>query len=221
MKYKKLLLRNVFGKPVNTNLGEGNGVTTVSILPLTGEAGRIYYNTKDGKYYVYSQANGFSEIGNVGIPIVLAEDTKHTYMQTLTVGGKTTINYGGTDDDFANGATGAPANLIGGTRDTAGYYLEANKFYELGEVSDSFRLYCVNNSKTEVKEYMGRFTVTGNDNLTLTCLRGAASVDTPAASTIEIIAPDDTPDLEPGHTYEFNISASVLAIKDITYTNNP
>lgn len=261
MDYKKLQLRNIFGKPVKTNIGEGgNGVISVSVLPNTGEVGKIYYNTTDGKYYVYSDGSfkkfsadvvisaGLPQTGEAGtlyyntldgkyycydgigfkafvttggIPIITVENTKNTYVYEVVGDNKTETVFTGTDEDFAAYSSTVPQ----GSRDTQGFYLESNKFYDLGTISPDddgtvkggLRLYCVNNSIVEVKEYIGRFTVASSENnLSLLCLRCAATADTSASSTIEIIVPDDTPDLEPGHTYEFNISASVLAIKDIT-----
>ena len=41
----------------------GGGVKKVDTLPETGEAGKIYYNTTDGTYYVYDK-KGFTTIGN-------------------------------------------------------------------------------------------------------------------------------------------------------------
>lgn len=224
MEYKKLKLRNIFGKPVKTNIGGDSGVTSVSVLPDIGEVGKIYYNTTDGKYYTYSTDDGFVSIIDTGslpstaIPIVVSSAAKHTYVYEMQGDNKTITVYAGDDEDFATAGSTAPL----GSRDTQGFYLEANKFYELGTVSsdDGLRICCVSNSTAEVKEYMGRFTVSGSENLTLTCIRSAATSQATVDATIPIIIPDDTPDLEPDHTYEFNISASVLAIKDITYTES-
>lgn len=197
-----------------------NGVTSVDELPDSGEEGKIYYNTSDGKYYTYSNDDGFvsivdaSNLPSTAIPIVPASQGKHTYVYTTTNNKETTV-HAGTDDDFASGATGTP--VVGATRDENGYYLEPDKFYELGTVGE-LRLYCVNNSDTEVKEYMGRFTVSG-DAFNLNCLVTAMTPISAAGTGIQIIIPDDTPDFEDSHTYEFNISASVLAVKNITQTN--
>lgn len=192
------------------------GTTTVDELPTSGEGGKIYYNTSDGKYYIYTDG-AFKELGSTSvIPIVATADMKHTYVYNTTIDDKEVTVHAGTDDDFASGATGAP--VVGATRDENGYYLEPNKFYELGTVGE-LRLYCVNNSNTEVKEYMGRFTVSGGA-FNLNCLVTAMTPTSAAGTGIQIVIPDDTPDFEDGHTYEVNISASVLAVKDITYTGN-
>lgn len=200
------------------------GTTTVDELPVTGEVGKIYYNTSDGKYYTYSTDDGFVSIVDADnlpsttIPIIVSSAAKHTYVYETQGDNKTVTVYAGDDEDFAT----AGSTALLGSRDTQGFYLEANKFYELGTVTSDagLRLCCVGNSTTEVKEYMGRFTVSGSENLTLTCLRSAATAQAAIDTTIPIVIPDDTPDLEPDHTYEFNISASVLAIKDITYTES-
>lgn len=148
------------------------------------------------------------------------------------------IDYKGTDVDFSNGCS---ATTLGGatgtqdldaiTRDIQGFYLEPNKWYNLGTIKSydveedseivsygGLRLYCVDNSTTVVKEYMGTFTVDTNGNSTPLSLNVLASVL--RNSTITIGIPDDTIDLENGKTYEFNISANVLSIKDITITAN-
>ena len=66
---KKLIYRNIFGRKVNLG-GEGGNVSNVSSLPETGKAGEIYYNTTDGKYYVYTE-EGFTEFGiQEGLPII-------------------------------------------------------------------------------------------------------------------------------------------------------
>ena len=52
MKYNGLLLRNVFGKKTELNIG--GGVSKISNLNTSGKAGEIYYNTSDGKYYTYN-----------------------------------------------------------------------------------------------------------------------------------------------------------------------
>lgn len=214
MKYNKLLLRNVFGKAAKLDF---SSIVQINNLPNNGEEGTIYYNKADGKYYTYPNVDSsFKELGSTSvIPIVSAVDTKHTYVYNTTIDNKEVTVYAGTDDDFASGATGTP--VVGATRDENGYYLEPNKFYELGTVGE-LRLYCVNNSDTEVKEYMGRFTVSG-DAFNLNCLVTAMTPTSAAGTGIQIVIPDDTLDFEGGHTYEFNISASVLAVKDITQTN--
>lgn len=152
--------------------------------------------------------------------------------------GSGTTEYKGTDEDFDDGCVATTyGDAVEGSsssdaisRDRQGFYLEPNKFYELGYISSvdvtlennvsllgGLRLFCVDNSNEVVKEYMGRFTaidpVEGTTKLTLTALTSGTS-NSPLAITI----PDDTPDLEDMHTYEFNISASVLTIKDITMT---
>lgn len=49
---KKLIYRNIFGKPTKVKVDEGGGVTVVNTLPDTGEEGKIYYNTTTGTYYI-------------------------------------------------------------------------------------------------------------------------------------------------------------------------
>lgn len=49
---KKLIYRNIFGKPVKIKFDDGGGVTKVDTLPEQGEEGKIYYNTTTGTYYI-------------------------------------------------------------------------------------------------------------------------------------------------------------------------
>ena len=49
-------------------IGDVSGVTKVTSLPETGEAGKIYYNTTDNKYYLYN-GTSYSPIGSQGMPI--------------------------------------------------------------------------------------------------------------------------------------------------------
>lgn len=219
----------------------GDGVISAASLPLTGEAGKIYYNSTDGKYYIYSDKVpvGYQVITtdrNTEIPIKIAaiptSNVKHTYYYGDRV------VFAGHNHDFLTGCTATGTNAASYaetnqelTRDLQGFYLEPNKFYNLGTIDaaddegDTYvgglRLYCFNDSTAHVKEFMGRFTVDGS-NFNLTCLNSYPDVGLPTLTNqqpvIPVTIPDDTPDFEDGHTYEFNISASVLCVKDITYT---
>jgi len=63
---KRLDVKNIFGRKTKVVLESqgGDGVTKVSALPESGVAGRIYYNTADGKYYVYNETTSvFTELG--------------------------------------------------------------------------------------------------------------------------------------------------------------
>ena len=65
---RKLILRNIFGKPVKVKGDDGSGVTIVDTLPETGKVGYIYYNKYDNSYYTY---NGeFSKIGKENADVV-------------------------------------------------------------------------------------------------------------------------------------------------------
>lgn len=69
---KKLLLRNIFGKPSSVNIG-GGGVEVVDSLPSIGEQGKIYYNTSDNKYYTYNGSD-YEPLGNAVIKRVKEVD---------------------------------------------------------------------------------------------------------------------------------------------------
>ena len=219
------------------------GVNIVTELPQTGKVGCIYYNSTDGKYYTWSADNGFRKFGDTDIPILSAEyavsGILHTYVYGVVPSGSAiaVAYFGGSDDDFATGAEatsmpGGIGNDIILTRDPQGFYLEPGKFYNLGtinaetldtefetqgnpssftDIPGGLRLYCVEDSDAYVKEYFGKFTVN---------IGTASALNLVIDSYIGVVIPDDTPDFEDGHTYEFNVSASVLAIKDITYTGS-
>ena len=104
---KRLQYRNIFGKVVK--LKDGESVTKVSALPATGEAGKIYYNTTDSKYYLYD-GTGYSTIGSQGMPIgETPENTSITPSKVDTLAANTFYNldtfYTTSDDEVPKDAT--------------------------------------------------------------------------------------------------------------------
>lgn len=65
-------------------LGEAGGVTQVDTLPATGEGGKIYYNTTDGKYYTYSDGE-YTPLGSSEVAVI----TDITDVEVYAVGGVT------------------------------------------------------------------------------------------------------------------------------------
>lgn len=59
-------------------LGEAGGVTQVDTLPATGEEGKIYYNTTDGKYYTYDDGE-YAPLGVEETTIITDIDDVETY----------------------------------------------------------------------------------------------------------------------------------------------
>lgn len=47
-------------------IGGAGGVQKVDTLPEKGEEGKVYYNTTEKKYYIYTEENGWSELGSGG-----------------------------------------------------------------------------------------------------------------------------------------------------------
>lgn len=95
----------------------------------------------------------------------------------------------------------------------ANYDLLPGGYYMLGSVGSSdsvlpadttLSLHFPENAESVVNQYMGRFTVVG-DNMTVELNDG-------------VHFPDNTPALEDGHTYEFNILGDTCLLTDITYT---
>lgn len=79
---KRLQYRNIFGRIVKIE-GGGEGVTSVSSLPESGQAGKIYYNTTNNTYYVWdSEASAFTPLG-VDETVVITEidDVERLYVE--------------------------------------------------------------------------------------------------------------------------------------------
>ena len=95
--------------------------------------------------------------------------------------------------------------------------IQPNVFYDFGNVDNSLTLNLTGGEEGFVSEYMGRFTA----NLTEYTPEGG-SATTPESFTLDIdpepARPDNNPDIEDGHAYEFNIMAGVLVLSDITQT---
>lgn len=66
------------------NIIGGAGVTQVTELPAAGDEGKIYYNTTEKKYYIYTEENGWSELGSGGIDGPTYE-VKYQYNPCFTV----------------------------------------------------------------------------------------------------------------------------------------
>lgn len=187
----KLQLRNVFGKPVkNLNLGsDGGGVTKVSTLPETGEAGKIYYNTSDNTYYVYNN-NKFEPIAKQGMPKGTPEITGH-YL----------IN--GTDKN------GASLTLQPNT-----YYNLSNEIWfssqDLEEPDIAglkFTFNDLNGTDDTVNSYVFRMIIgVASPNLVFT---GVFIPDV----TKEVLD-----NLELNHEYEFNVFDKYMLVTDVTVT---
>lgn len=168
-----------------------SGTEQVEELPETGEQGRVYYNTTDGKYYVYD-GDDFSEFGAKtelpdGLPIV-----RNPAVHKLN----------GEEQDYE-------------------YDLEPNKYYWFGRIggtisgesivgpdgipdidAPSLTLH-VDYDSTIARSYVGRFT---------------ANADSPSITLVGAHFTDDIPDIEANHAYEFNILNGICKITDITYT---
>lgn len=103
------------------------------------------------------------------------------------------------------------------------YDLEPNKYYVFGRIGgtapqetlvgpdgvaviDAPSLtFHVSEDSYIVKSYVGRF---------------IANADSPSITLVGAHFADDIPDIESGHTYEFNILYGICLITDITYTSN-
>lgn len=60
-------------------IGGAGGVTQVTELPATGEEGKIYYNTTEKKYYIYTTENGFTSLGTSAMPHGEAPENKSQF----------------------------------------------------------------------------------------------------------------------------------------------
>ena len=103
------------------------------------------------------------------------------------------------------------------------YDLEPNKYYIFGRIGGTAPIetlvgpdgvafidapsltFHVNEDSDIAKSYVGRF---------------IANVDSPSITLVGAHFADDIPDIESGHTYEFNVLYDTCLITDITYTSN-
>lgn len=191
-------------------------VTTINSLDRKGENGEIYYNTSDGQYYLYN--NGYSQIGqDVIITDELPErgmegrlyynPDNSTYSTFNTVSGEWEI-IATKNKVISNINDVEPLVRYGTGNNVVGYILEPNTFYNImtnWEMSG-----CTINDCTlffdtsDENVYAGRFTITED----------SPNIIWPTGT----IYPDSNPELENGHTYEFNVYLGVCLITDITYT---
>lgn len=161
------------------------GATKVETLPETGQAGIIYYNTEDSKYYVYTK-EGFTLFGmQAGLPILFNPNPRsgdgvtpnsdfdiepNIYYYFGLVGGNT-----------------PSVELIGPSGTVLSFCPSLNLFFNAeGDIA---------------KSYVGRFT---------------ANVDNPNITLHGVHFPSEVPDIEAGHTYEFNVLYDTCLITDIT-----
>lgn len=185
MKYNGLLLRNVFGKKTELNIG--GGVSKISNLNTSGKAGEIYYNTSDGKYYIYN-GTSFVPFGTSDMifnEVSLVEKQKDMIRDNVHIEG----NY-------------YEAPII------------KNAYNFLGELgSDSttvgedpnavIDVVFADSNSNYVNSYVGGFSVVGS----------ALSISFP--NNIFIADGSDTT-FEVDHVYEFNILNTICIIKDVT-----
>ena len=198
---RKLIFRNVFGKKVNIKdeKGDNTGVINVVTLPVTGEAGRIYYNTTDNKYYIYEDG-AFTEFGAVVNPEIEIVANPQPSFADVSSGKDDSDSEEETETENEGEGEGndEPQTII------VQYNIEPNKYYMFGTRTSAFKLnFTLDN--TYAKQYLGRFTASGD----------SVSLVLPA----NVHIPDDMqPDIEDDHTYEFNILHDICLITDITYT---
>lgn len=174
----------------------GNGVTEVASLPEPGENGKIYYNTTDRKYYVYdTESSAYNAIAKEtpekpGLPIATDIESDDS---TTTVG------------------------------ETA-YGLLPNTFYNLNDLINSIgmettHIYLIDATHDDdsfTRQYIWRLTVPGTDGESVTILSGFSLDIEEDDLAIPEASKDILDDLEPNHTYEFNVLEGVLFVADVT-----
>lgn len=195
---KKLILRNVFGKKamVLDPDKEFNEVTKVATLPEVGELGKIYYDTTNDKYCVYDAENtkykDLAEeiVEKPGLPIATEIESDDS---TTTVG---ETAYGLLPNTFYN-----LNNLINsiGMETTHIYLIDAT------HDDDSF-----------TRQYIWRLTVPGTDGESVAIPSGFSLDIEEDDLAIPEASKDILDDLEPNHTYEFNVLEGVLFVADVT-----
>lgn len=202
MKYKGLMLQNVFGKRVKLDGLGGGGITPVSTLPEQGEQGKIYHNTTDGKYYVYD-GNEYSEFGASTIPVV----SHHTHIEH--------------DDLILLGQYNLEPNTL---YDAGSMEMQTRR---INSVMTASLLIVLNHPDPTIAQcYMFRQTLPDANSTAVTIGFPIDSYNIdiayPSGSGMTVTVPDAAQEvlnnLEGGHTYEFNILHGVLAVMDITDT---
>lgn len=185
----KIQYRNIFGRPVKVE-GGGEGVTKVATLPTTGEQGKIYYNTTDGKYYIYDN-NSWESMGEDEPTPVITDpnEVEHEFEQIP-------------DESISDAGT---VRYV--------YTLQPGVFYDIYDWLNLDVLPEVEWSVVNVglkftfdpdtdEVVAGRFTA-WEDNINIIFPNG---VKTANSDDIEITN---------GHTYEFNVYKGVAIIMDL------
>ena len=225
---KKLIFRNIFGKPTKVE-GDDSGVTKVASLPTTGEKGKIYYDTTNEQYSVYDGSN-YIPVGSLAIEEVTNLNNKTNrnviyHYSNSNTGAEGYYIYNGSELVNINGSALAIKDCSSQQpeQEEDGLYwnfdLVEGKYHLLGSVGQAIEsdsqeervdcyVYLSFLPNTSVaSQYIGRFTCLSTITLLL-----------PSG----IYIPDTLSDLtfEEGHTYEFNILYDTCLITDITHTEN-
>lgn len=232
---QKVLIDEVLNKKLAKaieSLGT-NGVTNVDVLPETGDEGKIYYNTTDNKYYIYTE-NGFTEFGS-GVTKVTSlpeegksgvlyynETDKKYYVYEGSNWINTDLNSGPAQVIYSEPLVTQVQGVAYDANTVATifpYYIERDAYNILLPFSEEgipyegyvgVKLVPAENDGRLIN-YVGRFTVPVPNTFFQLQL----------PSTVGIPDDDDFAEgngFEPGHVYEFNILHDTCMIKDITCT---
>ena len=228
---RKLILRNVFGKPSMTlgnsgsNGDSSNGVITVNSLPAQGEAGRIYYNTTDGGFY-FSNGSAYTPLNTGTIPIIVRGETgpwAEPIVGTYEEEDAPAVTSENEEEDTTDPDTNSIAVGYHKTAEEIAslypsdygqiYLAEPNTLYKVGTLDTSkgneICIILAAKSTAEALSYYFRFTVDAN-------AEGVITWEYPFGTSDAITVPDNTPEFEAGHTYEVNIFDGVMAVLDVT-----
>ena len=174
----------MIGKHLNYNLGSSTCKDIQEVQSTQGQIGRkgtLYYNSTDESYYTYD-GKDFQKFGgnSTSIPVLRGDSIVHTkgYIKPNTNNFAPRASW----SDFI-GEVPAAQSSSSSFIDKQGFYIEKNKFYDLGiltsddsgqitpdqttPVSEDYlkgglRLYCIDENVDEMCEYMGRFNTTGD-----------------------------------------------------------
>lgn len=213
-------------------LGGGNDaapapeyIVTVDALPDSGEAGKVYYNSTDGKYYVYAN-DTFNIVGDcVNVVDELPETGEAGKIYVTGDGGKLYVGLNDGDwyhwvplSEVSNMPIGSPE------RDDRNntYTIDPNTYYNLGSIHGTGanqgdpapKIVLRGYPRSDIAlQYVGRFTVEA-DSQPFSFVQENSS-----ALSVGPFIPDEDAEIEitAGHTYEFNILYDIVILKDISH----
>lgn len=205
-------INNISYNALTRAISVNRGGFVANLFTLAAVAISGSYNDLTDKPTIPSALSGFSEDSTHRTVTDAEKATWNGKQAAMTPDSTPTANStnyvtSGGIKTYVDSKTSMPIVSLTPTNNTAA--LDAGKYYLLGSVGSSTAANNVltlsfTTSQTEALSYMGRFTAVAD----------ALSLSLPSG----IHFTDNVPDIEAGHTYEFNILYDTCVLTDITYT---